>query len=157
MKHFISARHGSYDRDNRLSDLGAEQMRELASAIRKYVGENASYRIVCSTAPRAKDSAIAFAQAIGHTGQIQEEEYLWSANDAPKGVTYYSLRDRDRLRTIIEEHQDEADVIVCFSHLGVAEAMAIQMAKIVGVRVDYHDLGYGQGFLISKDRFTLVP
>jgi hypothetical protein len=31
------------------------------------------------------------------------------------------------------------------------------MARIAGVRVEYRDLNYGQGFLISKDRFITVP
>lgn len=116
MKHLFVARHGNYGYDNRLDNVGREQMTDLSRSIKGVLGDNSAY-IVSSTAPRALDSAEVLTSQLGLEG-FEELLYLWEGGDAPKDA-YEWVRDRDKLLEVVDERTEKADGLIVVTHFGV--------------------------------------
>lgn len=152
---FISARHGAYNMSDQLSYTGQEQMILLAQKALPFIEGKSTY-IISSSAPRAVESAYAFANEIAYKGKVRRMDYFWAASDSPKGKSYYWERNEERLKEFVDLiKQVKEEVIIIFSHKGIAEKI-MEMAK--GPKSMWPQqlaFGYGEGALLDFENNEL--
>lgn len=120
MKHIFIARHAFYGDDDRIDSIGKRQAQTLSEAI-KQITNGGSVHIISSTAPRALDTAEILASNLG-VQKIEQMEYLWAADDAPKGTFEQDIdHGYATLDSIIKKRENLADSLVMMTHLGILD------------------------------------
>ncbi len=120
MKSFTVARHGDYDECLNLSDGGKTQMRELARALKKVLGEEGSTLLLSSSAPRAIQSVQVLSDELG-IREFETYDELWSDNS--------HREDAPRAMGIILNKSDEFDNVIVMTHLEYTTSLPLIFAK----------------------------
>lgn len=110
-------RHGIYGSDDRISDEGKDQMRQLASALKECWTGLAPITLLTSTAPRAQDSA-EILEGILTPAAIASYDCLWSGGDSRHTRKY---GDMPAVHKLVTEHGPSAKGLILVTHLEVSE------------------------------------
>lgn len=108
MKKLIVIRHGDYDFDLRLNEVGRAQVLGLARSILAHA--EGSILILSSVALRALESAEIIQSVVG--GQIEEHKVLWSERGHPE--------DFPSALKLVRERMESAGTIILVTHLEYA-------------------------------------
>lgn len=145
MKRLIVVRHGDYQGDMTISDLGVRQMRKLARQLRRHVEGNV-VRVLTSTAPRATGSARVLVEELSLSGYI-EALVLWKDNE------HWS--DVEEALGFVREQFQGVDVLIVVTHLDHAEELPGLFAKKVLGRPNFDQVGLKKGQAVIVDSETI--
>jgi phosphohistidine phosphatase SixA len=142
MKYVVFVRHGSYSENTgRLNGCGVEQMRLLAEKLRLLSSDSGRFRLICSIAPRAVDSALELFDALKLDG-FEAHGLLWSDNR-------HQQRD-DAALELIRHRGEGADSLIVVSHLDYVRDLPPKFAKrTLGQTIETIELSKGQARLID--------
>lgn len=128
MKKLFVVRHGTYGRDDRLNDLGQEEIQALGEKLEKFT-EGETVLILSSTADRARQSAEILAKLLD-VESFEQHEVLWSEASHPQ--------DFPGALSLIRKYKDTADIIILVTHLEYAEGFSGYFGREeLGVRLGY--------------------
>ncbi|TAK04126.1 hypothetical protein EPO34_03190 [Patescibacteria group bacterium] len=132
----VIVRHGNYGADDRLNDLGRDQMRHLAELVRPDLAGRA-VRLLSSTALRAVDSAEVLAQALA-LASFERHDLLWSDNR--------HREDYAAALALIREKSEGVDVLLVVTHLEYAGYLPTLFGKeVLQTCITERELRRGQG------------
>ncbi len=121
LKKLIIVRHGSYGSDGYLTEYGQGQMGRLGAKLKTRI--EGKVRVLCSTAPRALQSARLLAQYFGV--EVESHDKLWSDEGHPEDV--------DAALSLIAAC-DDCDVLIVVTHFEYAiEIPSAYGKKVLGV------------------------
>ena len=123
MKKLVIVRHGDYDYEDRLSELGKQQISDLSEKLAGYVNGD-TLLIFSSPALRASESAKIIAGRLGI--EFEEHNVLWSGED---GKVSGWKKDFEVLMGIITSHPQQANVVVLVTHYEYVEDFPFWFGK----------------------------
>jgi phosphohistidine phosphatase SixA len=148
---FIAVRHGYYDEMENLTPGGKEQVRCIAQKIRELNTAGLPLTIICSTAPRAEQSARIIVEEL----EVPKErtifdKCLWLDNNH---FTKFS-----DVKKFIEPHFYRDMILLAISHLDLVPNLAAYAAeKMYGRTEIFNDSDYGAGWLIDNNGHHRFP
>lgn len=146
MKMLVLVRHGSCGPDGRLDEIGYGQAVALATRIKEMVERegHSSISMLCSTAPRALDSADVMGHVLGRMLIAREDHPAFWADDE------HSHDFREGL-SLIERAGENADVVIVVTHLDYANYFASFMARERGweSHLPNFSVRYGEAVVVN--------
>ena len=158
-KPVILVRHGAYNSDNRLSEVGERQYVEFSEKFKKLGRDDRSFLIsdpkkvlfLSSIAPRAEDSAKILQRELGLCDPILQSE-LWSDKThpyRPEKVTF--------LKTIItnfleKDKEDSEDMMIIVTHF----EFVYSFCKDAGYSSDEYDCNNAEGIVIRDTNHGIL-
>lgn len=145
---FFILRHGAYDPETmRLNANGKTQIRRLAGLL-KPATKGRPVRILTSTAPRALDSAMVLAEALGRLLTLEEHATLWSDNSHPQNDV--------AALALLRERSKGMDAVIVVTHLEYADSLPAALAKeLLGKDVARTEVEKGKGRVIDTKEKTV--
>ncbi len=147
MKKLIVVRHGQYDNTGHLSDAGHEQIRVLASKLKKLIDENMSIVVLTSPASRARESADIISNVLGV--KTEESDVLLS-----EGI----LHPMNLSRALeFVKSKDKTDIIILVTHFDyVADFPKYFSEKELGIELLSIEIGKGEAWVVDCLKRTLT-
>lgn len=145
MKYLIVARHGQYGNDDRLDNVGRNQVSDLAKEIKNLQGMSRVI-ILSSTAARAFESAEILAKQLDAPLETHEILNTDISDYDPIGVL-----------GLVRSKRNGTDTIVLVTHLEYVEYLPKYFAREeLQVELPSHIIGYGKAWVIDCERKTLT-
>ena len=147
---FIAVRHGHYNRNQDLSQEGAEQMRTIAGLIKEINTAGLPISLICSMAPRAFQGGQIFIEELAiPEDRVTFTDGLWDDNN--------HHADRSEARKLVADNLHENSILLALSHLDLVPTLARHVAEKFGHQRGFGESEYGQGWLISRESCQQVP
>lgn len=145
MKYLVIARHGHYGQDDNLSNLGSEQMLRMSQKIAN-LKQDLSATILCSSAPRAEQSAKIISDNLGIPSATHP--ILWSDNKHRM-----SCEDVYKLVTVAAE---KVDVVILVTHLEYSDNFPLHFASVEGWNksVGFGETEKGEAWVLDCENQT---
>lgn len=144
MEKLLIVRHGSCNRDSRLSETGRMEMAELAKFVQTFLNGN-PVLILSSSAQRACDSAMVMGDIL-NVG-FEEIEELW-CDEGHEG-------DIKKSYEIIKSRGNDASIVIIVTHISCAVSLANYFLKDLGVKDRFAMVETGEGLQINLEECTV--
>lgn len=119
--YLIIARHGEYGHDNNLNAFGSEQILRMSKKIAD-LKQDLTAIILCSSAPRAEQSAKIIADNLGI--QSVTHPILWSDNSHRMNC--------EEVYKLVKEASEKAEVVILVTHLEYSDTFPMHFASVEG-------------------------
>jgi hypothetical protein len=149
MQILIVVRHGDYDDDFHLSEIGKEKINVLTKKIKTFVNSK-SVVVISSPKPRAKESA----DIIGQSIDILDPEINPILCIEGDSLINDELID---ISKFVDSCQDRAEVIILVTHFGFFDFIPYYIKKTMNAEIDCDGLiNKGEAWVIDHSTKKII-